>query len=102
MMSMRAPGLRYVEPAVATTVANTLGLSSRGAHSSSDSKLVSSRALCLAVGMVPFSQTMAVTRSGRTLPSEWEAVKIQLNGHQPRYPQALPAGCEHDYGVHHV
>src|SRR6266404_5644050 len=43
MMSMRAPGLRYVEPAVATTVARTRETWAAGARSRSISRLVSRR-----------------------------------------------------------
>ncbi len=43
MMSMRAPGFRYVEPAVATTVASTRESDVFGARSRSNSRLVSSR-----------------------------------------------------------
>src|SRR6202789_1887990 len=51
MMSMRAPGLRYVEPAVATTVASTREPSPAGARSSSNSRLVSSRTSRSGLGM---------------------------------------------------
>src|SRR5450759_2748547 len=40
---MREPALRYVEPAVATTVANTRAIGSGGACSNNSSRLVSSR-----------------------------------------------------------
>src|SRR5271156_3547064 len=43
MINMRAPGLRYVEPAVATTVASTRARGSGGARSSNSSRLVSRR-----------------------------------------------------------
>src|ERR1700676_5120456 len=43
MSSMRAPGFRYVEPAVLTTVASTRETCASGARSSNSSKLVSRR-----------------------------------------------------------
>src|SRR5258708_2089626 len=47
MMTMRAPGLRYVEPAVATTVARTRETWAAGERSRSISRLVSRRTLCI-------------------------------------------------------
>src|SRR5258708_6337879 len=101
MMSMRAPGLRYVEPAVATTVARTRETWAAGARSRSISRLVSRRTSRRGGRTCP--GPAAGTAGGRSVPVFIAGIVSKFNRKEyAKLAADRPArfyGCETDFGT---